>query len=201
MILILDNNEYRRHDVCLSLSMKKYIVAEQSLDVAKFFTKPNMTVYLNPNYDELNKIEKTDTITVVAKNFVKQKLPSWIKVIPLDSCLIKNLVEIFETNCNYGKGREFFGIIALEGKKFSFGGKYISMTPQQLRIIKLFLYNPDKVFELYDASSYFDFVCDQEIGFADAVDSINQKCIREGREKIIVYKSGRYRINQDVLKV
>ena len=44
MILILDNYIDRRHGVYLSLYMKKYIVAEQSLRDMDFYTKPFLTL-------------------------------------------------------------------------------------------------------------------------------------------------------------
>ena len=53
MILLLDNNEFRRHDIYMSLYMKKYIVAEHALEYMDYYTKPFMTVYINPTTSEL----------------------------------------------------------------------------------------------------------------------------------------------------
>lgn len=201
MFLILDNNEYRRHSVLLSLYLKKCIAMGQTIKDADFYTKPNVTVYLNPTYDEIKKIKNEDTITIVAKDNLAVKLPPFIKHLPLDNSLGNNIYKIYMEQCPYGKGRELFGVLGLEDKKFAFGGKYISMTPQQLNVIKLFLYNPDKEFELYDASCYFDFNTDREVGFMSIVRSINYKCKNEGREKLIIQEGGRYRINKAVLSV
>ena len=201
MILILDNDKVRRHDVWLSLYMKKYIVAEQSIDDASLYTKPNMTVYIDPSDEQIEMIRNEDTITVIATNKLEDTIPDWIKVVPLNNKIALNIIEIFEECCQYGKGRELFGVLGLEGKQFAYGGKYINMTPRQINIIKLFLYNSSKTFARYDASSYFDFDCDKEDGFISAIEKLNNKCKVEGRERLILSEKGIYWINKDTLVV
>jgi hypothetical protein len=200
MILLLDNNQYRRHDVFLSLFMKKYIVAEQQLDDMDFYTKPFLTVYLNPTEAQLKKIKKEDTVCVVAKNNVTTILPDWIELIPLDKDVSKNIMEIYDKKCPYGKGREIFGAIAMEGRHFAFGGIYFHLTVKQMKAIKILLYNPHKKFELYDISSYLEFnTADSEAGFATMIDEINGRCKRVNREKLVLRDGSRYYINPDII--
>ena len=199
MILILDNNTYRRHDVLLSLFIKKYIVAEQSIDDMDYYTKPFMTVYLNPTDEQIKRIKNEDTVCVVAKNKVVSKTPNWMEIIPLDDNVVKNIIKIYEEKCPYGKGREIFGVLAMEGKKFAFGGIYFHLTPKQMKAIKLLLYNPNKKFELYDISSYLEFNTDKEIGFEAMISEINLRCKKVNREKLVLREGSKYFINPNVI--
>ena len=177
MILVLGNNEWSRHDILMSLFRKKYYVAEQLIDDAEFLTKPILTVYINPTTAQIKRIKKEKTICVVAKNnFIGA--PDWMYVIPYDNTTSKRIVEIYDANCNYGKGREVFGILGLEKNKFTMGGAYIHMTPKQLKAIKILLYNSEKKFSSYDISSYFDFIGDRENSFLEMVREINYQCRR-----------------------
>ncbi|MBQ8145351.1 MAG: hypothetical protein IJ039_01065 [Clostridia bacterium] len=199
MILLFDNNQYRRHDILLSLFMKKYIVAEQPLDDMDFYTKPFMTVYLNPTEAQMKKIKKEDTLCVVAKNNVIGKTPDWMEIIPLDKNTAKSIMKIYDEKCPFGKGREIFGALAMEGKRFAFGGIYFHLTPKQMKAIKILLYNPHKKFELYDISSYLEFNTDKEIGFSTMIDEINMRCKKVNREKLVLREGSRYYINPNII--
>jgi len=199
MILLLGNNEIARHDILMSLFIKKYYVAEHSIEDGEYLTKPFMTVYINPNLSQISKIKNENTICVVAKNNFSDKAPAWMTVIPYGKNTANDIMRIYEEKCNYGKGREIFGIICMEGKKFAIGGAYVYMTPKQLKAIKILIYNAGKQFSSYDISSYFDYVGDAVVGFSNMVYEINLQCRREGREAPIIHKNDRYYINPEVL--
>ena len=199
MILILDNNKYRRHDIYLSLFMKKYIVAEHSLDNMEYYTKPFMTVYINPTSEQIEKIKNEDTLTIIAKNNFPAKPKEWMNVIPLDKNLSNEIIKLYEQNCIYGRGREIVGVTGMEGKYFTVGGSYMNLTPKQLNVIKLFMYNPNKKFELYDASSYFDFNADREEGFMRLVHVLNSKSIKLGKEILIKCENNKYFISPELI--
>ena len=190
MILLLDNNEFRRHDIYLSLYMKKYIVAEHALEYMDYYTKPFMTVYINPTTSELEKIKNEDTLCVVAKNNLKFKVPEWMTVIPLDKNTAKEIMRIYDEKCPYGKGRDIIGIIGIEGRKFALGGTYVYLTPKQMKVVKVLLYNREKTFPLYDISSYIDFRTEPEKGFLMMISDLNMKCRNAGRENIIKHHKG-----------
>ena len=198
MILILDNNEYRRHDIMMSLFMKKYIVADQPIEYMDFYTKPFLTVYVNPTTEQLKKIKNEDTVCIVAKNRMTIVPPPWMRVIPLDKNVAKTVMQIYDELCPYGKGRDVIGIIGIEGKKFTIGGAYVNLTPKQMKAVKVLLYNRDKKFQLYDISSYLDFNTDPERGFILMVDDVNSKCRNSGRESLIKWKDNYYFISPDV---
>ena len=200
MILILGNNQWTRHDILLSIFMKKYYVAEHSIDDADCITKPFLTAYINPTTEQINKIKNENTICVIAKNNLTIKVPKWMTVIPNDKNTAKRIMEIYDEKCPYGKGREIFGILGLEGKKFTMGGAYIHMTPKQLKAIKILLYNCNKQFASYDICIYFDFSGDVEECFLQMVQEINYQCKRAGREKLIFYKDNKYFISPAVLE-
>ena len=200
MILILDNNEYRRHDIFMSLYAKKCTISAHSIDDAEYYTKPNLTAYINPSDEELKGIKNEDTLCIVATNRKNLKLPDWITVIPLDACVGKSIYTIYNEKINYGKGREIFGIACMEGNKFALGGVYVKFSPRERQIIKLFMYNPSKKFMAYDACGYFNFDGDPEIRFEAAVCKINIKCVqRSNRIPLILSKGGNYYINPEVI--
>lgn len=199
MILLLGNNECVRHDILLSLFMKKYYVSEHRIDEGICLTKPFMTVYINPNSTEIQKIKNEKTFCVVAKNNMPIKAPLWMHVIPYGNTTAEHIMELYEKNCPFGKGREIFGILCLEGKKFCIGGAYVHMPPKQLKAIKILLYNSGKQFSSFDICSYFDFVNDPISNFGQMVHEINYQCRRAGREKIIIAKNDKYYINPDVI--
>lgn len=199
MILLLGNNECVRHDVLMSLFIKKYYVTEHLIEDAVCLTKPFMTVYLNPSSIQLSKIKNENTVCVVAKNNMRTEAPPWMHVIPYGKDTAREIMRIYEEKCIYGKGREIFGIICMEGKRFAIGGAYVYLTPKQLKAIKILIYNSDKAFSSYDLSSYFDFVGDADTNFKRMMYEINNQCRRKGREFPIVYENDRYRISPNVL--
>ena len=199
MILLLGNNEFIRHDILMSLYSKKYYVSEHLIEDAVCLTKPFMTVYINPNSEQLAKIQNENTVCVVAKNSMPFATPAWMTVIPYGKDTAKDIMKIYEERCNYGKGREVFGIICMEGKKFAIGGAYVYMTPKQLKAIKILIYNCDEKFSSYDLSSYFEYVGDSVVRFKQMVYEINNQCKRVGREAPISYQNDKYFINPEVL--
>lgn len=199
MILLLGDNEYVRHDILLSIFMKKYYVAEHRVEDADCLTKPFLTVYINPTREQLSKIKEEKTICVVAKNNVHIKPPAWMTVIPLGKNTAKDIMDIYEARCSFGKGVEVFGIVCLENMRFAIGGAEVYMKPRQLMALKILLYNNDKRFSSYDISSYFDFLSDKEVCFANMVREINFQCRRVGREDPIIHKGNEYYINPEVL--
>ena len=200
MILLLGNNEWTRHDIYLSLFIKKHLVSEQRLEDMDYLTKPYITVYINPTLTEINKIKNENTISIIAKNNITAKVPSWMRVIPLDNSTPKRIMEIYEENRTFDKGREVIGILGLEGKLFAMGGAYIRMTQKQLKIIRFLLYNAGKRFSSYDISNYFEFNGDREACFHQQVDDINYRCKRQYKEKLILYQDDKYFISPTVLE-
>ncbi len=199
MILILDNNQFRRRGVYLTLYSKKFLVSEQTIADSEYYTKPFMTVYINPTSTEISKIKDEKTLCVVAKNNVTSFVPHWMKIIPLDNGLTNKIIEIYKKFCTYGQGREIFGIICMEGNKLTLGGAYIDLSNRQRALVKFLIYNAEKRFKLYDICTYFDFKTDKEIGFDKMVLEINRKCVKKHREHLIVRENDTYYINPNVI--
>ena len=199
MILLLGNNENFRHNVLLSLFMKKYCVAEHSIEECEYLTKPFLTVYINPTIEQIHKIKHENTITVVAKNDLRCSVPEWIRVIPYGQDTVNSIINIYEENCTFAKEIESFGIISLEDNKIAIGGAYIRMTTKQLNAVKILLYNKDKLFSSYDISSYFGNTSDAIVSFELMVQEINFQCKRAGREKLICYENDKYFISPEML--
>ena len=96
MLLIIDDNDFRRHDLCWSFDYKGVIFSSQTYEYVDFYTKPFMTLYVNPSYSQLAKIKNENTITIVAKNNLRGKLPPWMIHMPIDKDLVNNVVRLLE---------------------------------------------------------------------------------------------------------
>lgn len=195
MILILDNNQHRRRSIYLTLYSKKYMVAEQTINDSQHYTKPFMTVYINPTKTEMQNIKNENTLCVVAKNNVSIHVPEWMRIIPCDNTVTMKIMELYKELCPYGQGREIFGIVCMEKDKFALGGVYINLSPRQRQLAKFLLYNAGKKFQIYDISSYFNFNTDKESGFDRMVMEINRKCTKMRREHLIIRQNDVYCIN------
>lgn len=199
MILLLDNNEYRRRSIYATLYSKKYIVTAQPLTEAEYLTKPFLTVYINPTQSQIERIRKENTICVVAKNGFQGTAPSWMRVIPLDNSLTRRIIGLYEELCPYNKGREIFGILCIEGNKFALGGAYLQLSYRQKRLVRFLAYNKEKEFQLFDISSYFDFYTDKDEGFIKMVSEINKRCKRIFKEPLIHCHNETYSISPSVI--
>lgn len=199
MILLLDNNQFRRRSIYLTIYSKKYLVSEQTITDSEYYTKPFMTVYINPTSTELSKIKNENTVCVVAKNNVSVPLQKWMRLIPLDNTTTMKIIKLYNELCPYGKGREIFGIVCMEGNLIALGGAYIRLSYRQRLLIRFLLYNSGKTFNLYDISNYFDFKTDNEIGFDKMVLEINRKCVKRRRELLIKREKDAYSINPSVM--
>lgn len=199
MILLLGNNEYVRHDIWLSIYMKKYLVTEFSFDEKDFLTKPFMTVYINPTAEQIKEIKNENTLCVVVKNRMPIKAPEWMTVIQYNKDVAKDIMKIYDEKCPYGKGREIFGIMCMEKRKLAVGGAYVHMTKKQLDAIKLLAYNYPKKFSIYHISRYFKFNADAEESFFSMVREINYKCKAAGREKLICNENEEFYMSHDIM--
>ena len=135
----------------------------------------------------------------MVKNNVGNIAPHWMTVIPYEKNIVRDIIRIYKEKCPYGKGREVFGIMCMDKRKFAIGGAYVHMTSKQLNAIKILTYNYPKKFSLYHISSYFKFNADREDCFVRMVQEINYQCKRAGREKLIYCNKEVYYISPNIM--
>lgn len=197
MLLILDDNEYRRKSLLVKFRMKNMITSCQPLTYHSFFTKPLITAYINPSLEILSTLRNNKNVTIVAKNDLKVKLPDWIIHIPLDDNIDKEIEKIYiEQLTKDSQGElDIFGKVVFKGKQVGVSGKKIDFTDTQINILKFFYFNFDKRFTDTEASSYFRFLENPEQNLIHTIYTINSKCKQAGREALIIKEEGRFLAN------
>lgn len=202
MILIIDDNEYRRVQYCRELRYRGYPCAAISFADREYYTFPVMTIYLNPLVSQINEIKNEDTITVIVKDKVDMVYPEWSTHFTFTKDIFEKIEEKFEQSFEYGKPDKIdvIGITGMQNEKFALGGKMLYFYPRELAVAKFFMYNKNKKFKLYDVTNYFRFRTDDpERTMEGIIKAINRKCHRAKRERLIMVLHGTCYANPTVI--
>ncbi len=200
MILIIDNNEERRKNLCIWLRVKHYIVSGISYDDMDYYTKPFMTVYINPSRKNLPYIKNEDTISVIFTERRSYELPEWCINISTLKNIANEIIQIYEEKCKYQKPNkvDVLGYACMKNGIFALGGKIINLSAREKQIVSLFMYNYPKKFSLYDAANYFAISNNQEYNFEHSLYTLNKKMKDADREKIILTENDTCFLNPEI---
>ena len=202
MILIIDNNDERRNNLVIRLRVKGYLICGISYNDIEYYTKPYMTVYVNPPRHVIDNLKREETISVVCteRSNPSPNLPKWAIHISSAKSIENDIIEILDRSCSYMKNDQInvVGYACLKNGKFALGGKIIKITNMQLPILSLFLFNKNKKFKQYEACQYMHFKADAEESFARHVLNINKSLKDAGRDKIILKEGDLYYLNPEV---
>ena len=189
MILVVDNNDERRKNTVTWLRVKGYMASGIEFDALSMYTKPFMTVYVNPTAKEAAKITNSqDTITVFICDRPSIHLPPWsINITTLNLphiSIMKTFDKVFN---HFGNDQmEIVGYVCLKNDDFAVGGELIKLSNLEYLITCFFMINKFKRFNIYDCASYFNFKSNPEENFRKAIYRINAKCKHELRPPIII---------------
>lgn len=191
MILIIDDNEERGKNTCIWLRVKGYIVSHIGYENMKYYTKPFMTVYINPPHKFIDEIKNEETISIIFTERKSVTIPQWcIGILSLKN--IANEVErIYLEKCPYNKDDkvDVLGYACMKNSLFGLGGEVFKLSNNQKQLIQLFMYNYPKKFNLYDAIGYFRLLNNSETKLINRIYSLNRKAKCRNREKIIVLEN------------
>ena len=202
MILILDNNQFRRKDLFKALHKKGYVVACHPFDEYKLYTKPLMTVLMNPARSEIDKvIEYSSTKYVVAKDFFKSNGDKYT-LIPLTPNPVDYIIEEYHKieGCHRNQ-MDVYGIACHMYDEYAIGGKMLEFYEMEAKIFEFFLKLPNKKFMDFDVSRSFPFRVDPEENFKQAVWKINMKTKDATGIRYILSKNGCYFLNPLVYRL
>ena len=189
MILVVDNNDERRKNTITWLRVKGYMANGTSYGELPFYTKPFMTVYMNPTAKEAEHISSSDdTLSVLICDRFSVKTPPFaIRVSNLTSAHI-SIMKIFDESFNHFKydQMEIVGYACLKNNDFAVGGELIYLSSLEYLIVCFFMVHKRKKFKIYDCSSYFNFKANPEENFRKAIYRINAKCKQKARPPIII---------------
>ena len=188
MILIIDNNEERRKDIAIWLRMKGYIVSTISFEYMDYYTKPNVTVYINPSNKIVPLLKNTDTISVIFSERKSISFPDWsINIFSLKN-IASEIIKIYEAKCPYEKKNEIdvLGYACMKNAEFALGGKIIKLSKREKQLVSLFMFNHSKKFNIYDLVNYFDLRSNPESNILNSIYKLNKKMLEANREKLII---------------
>ncbi len=189
MILVVDNNEERRKDTITWLRVNGIMSSGTNFSELPYYTKPFMTVYVNPTSSEASRTQNSEqTLSVFICDRPSVKLPSWsINITTLKTPFL-SIMNVFEEKFDHFKYNqiEIVGYACLKNDDFALGGEIIELTKQEFLIVCFFMINKNKKFKLYDAAGYFNFKNNPEENFRRAVYRINAKCKQRNRVQLII---------------
>ena len=189
MILVVDNNDERRKNTITWLRVKGYMATGTSYSELPYYTKPFMTVYMNPTAKEAEHISNSgDTLSVLICDRFSVKTPPFaIRVSTLTSAHI-SIMKIFDEKFNhFGYNQmEIVGYACLKNDEFALGGELIGLSNLEYLIVCFFMVNKNKRFKIYDCAAYFNYKANPEENFRKSIYKINAKCKREHRLPLII---------------
>lgn len=189
MILVVDNNDERRKNTITWLRVKGYMSSGIKYDMLSCYTKPFLTVYVNPTASEADEIKNSpDTISVFICDRPSVTLPPWAIGVTTLTLPHLSIMKIFDERFDHLKTDqiEIVGYACMKNNNFALGGELIELTRLEYLIVSFFMINKNKCFKIYDCSSYFNFKANPEENFIKAIQRINAKCKRALRPPLII---------------
>ena len=189
MILVVDNNEERRKNIIAWLRAKCYMSSGTNYSELSFYTKPFMTVYVNPTSSAASQISNDEsTLSLFICDRPSVKIPPWAELVPTLKAPYISIMKYFDEKFNHfaHNQMEIVGYACLKNNDFALGGERIKLTSLEYLIVCFFMVHPNKRFKLYDAVSYFNFKSNPENNFRKAISRINSKCKSVLRPPLII---------------
>ena len=189
MILVVDNNEERRKNTVSWLRVKGYMSSSTNFSELSFYTKPFLTVYVNPTSSEASSItDAEDTLSLFICDRPSVKIPPFAHSISKLKTPYISIMKFFDEKFDHlgADQMEIVGYACHKNNEFALGGERIDLSSLEHLIVCFFMINYNKRFKLYDAASYFNFKSNPENNFRKAISRINSKCKRELRLPLII---------------
>ncbi len=202
MVLIFDDNEFRRKEIRRSLRDTEIAFKVESYEHWEYLTKPLVTVFVMPKPSELDymirNVQKQGTIPVA---IVKRESPSLkhIKHLIISENGVPTpdtLREIINREYDYNLKQDLIGSILIDesDEDIYFGGKRLSLTQTEYKISRLLAYNPKKKFTDEEIIEYIGSKITTS-SISKYVSYINHKCTDKYRKRLILRSSYGYKIN------
>ncbi len=202
MVLIFDDNEFRRKEIRRSLRNTEIAFKVEGYEHWEYLTKPLVTVFVMPKPSELDymirNVQNQGTIPVA---LVKREAPQLKDIrhlivsangIPTPD----HLREIINKEYGYSLKQDLIGSILIDeaDEDIYFGGKRLCLTQTEYKISRLLAYNPKKKFTDEEILDYIGLKITPS-SLSKYVSYINHKCTDKYRRKLILRSSYGYKIN------
>ena len=157
MILIIDNNDFRREKICKKLYMESIPAIGCAREEEKGYSKPLITIIVDPKQSEYNRIyNNSDSNFYLCSKKPLPNLPS-NRVIVDRECFVypDKIREILQNDFNINLKEDHIGPVSLytETHDLYVGGAYMHLGLNQFALISFLVYNYGRRFsveEIYD---------------------------------------------------
>lgn len=202
MVLIFDNNDFRINTIRKAFRMQDFPMLGKEYEYYKYYTKPLLTVLINPKKSELKKyLNEKNTVIVVVSNKKDRIFDNVKYVIINENCIFtpEQAKEIIFNEYGFDFKLDSVNCITVaddkDGKNIYFGGKNLSLTPRLFFILRFFVYQRHKIFRTDEILEYL-FIENHVSGetLDGYISIINRKSRAVDREKLILSEETGYRI-------
>lgn len=207
MILIADDNEYRRAENAKHLRNSGIQATSCKKEYINYMQLPIITVIVNPTDKDLENIyletAKTLYVFVTRKKISRLENYKYCFIdeeLKVDDKLIRNVaLEKF----NYTFENDCIGMFVSDyaNSRLYMGGKNLMLTKTEYSIARFFLYNGGRTFDFDMVREYFGKSKSnkiEEVTFAGYISKINTKTKRLRTEKLIITESNGYTLNPEL---
>ena len=204
MVLIFDDNEFRRKEIKRALRDTEICFKIENYEHWEYLTKPIVTVFVMPKQSEIDymvrNVSSQGTIAVSLLKREPQKSEFFRRIIisedaKLDPDAIR---EIIKNEYGYNLKEDLIGRVLVdeEYKDIYFGAKRLFLTKTEYKIARFLAYNPKKTFTDEEIIEYAHLKI-TSASLSKYVSYINGKCRDSYRKRLILRTSYGYLINDE----
>ncbi len=205
MILIFDDNEYRRQELCKKMYMADLFVRGESYEHCEYLAKPLVTVLISPDVEQIKYFssvlmrQNTIPVLVIKRSIPEARLFRNVIIDENGEITPKQIIDIIKKETEYNLFHDMINYILVdeEEKDIYFGGKKLFLTDGEYKIVKFFAYNREKMFIIDEILDYLHLRKRvSENTFYVYISNINSKCYDQHREDIIIRTTYGYGISK-----
>ena len=195
MILIFDDNSYRREALCKKIYMNDLYVRGESYEHCEYITKPLITILVCPSPSEASRYlkifsaEGTTCVFVLKREISELKGYRNVFINKEGEITPSQVREIINQEYKYNLKNDYMNYMLIDEdeKDVYFGAKKLFLTDREYSIVKFFAYNPKRMFTIDEILDYMHLRKRvSETTFYSYVSCINSKCYKQNREDIIL---------------
>ena len=202
MILIFDDNEFRRKDIKRAFRDSEMPFKIEDYEHWEYLTKPLLTILVMPKPSEIEYIVRTiqaqGTIPVVVLKREDPRFKNIRHIIISENAIpsLDKIKKIFEEEYSYNLHQDLIGRILVdeEDKDIYFSGKRLCLTKTEYKISRFLSYNPKKQFTDEEIILYTGLKI-KTSSLSKYVSYINHKCVENYRKELILRSSYGFKIN------
>ena len=204
MILIIDDNDFRREKICKKLYMDSIPAIGCRRDGEKGYNKPIITIIVDPKTSEYNRIyNNSDSNYYLCSKKPIPNLPDNKIIVNKEGFVSPNAVrEILYRDFQITLKDDNIGHVTLSAATHDLyvGGEYMHLSAKQFYLISFLVYNYGRQFYIDEIFDYLHFKRISQNSFRMYVSTINGKGKDVNRGKIIEKYEDYYSLSENITR-